>query len=60
MKKSREAHISASSLRNILTLRYDTALPSNLPSLSWSDFLNSNEKPSIEFIENELKKMGYL
>ena len=56
MKKSREAHISASSLRNILTLRYDTSLPSNLPSLSWSDFLNSNEKPSIEFIENELKK----
>ena len=56
MKKSREADISASSLRNILTLRYDPSLPSNLPSLSWSDFLNSNEKPSVEFIENELKK----
>jgi len=56
VKKSREADISASSLRNILTLRYDPSLPSNLPSLSWSDFLNSNEKPSVEFIENELKK----
>ena len=56
MKKSREVDISASSLRNILTLRYDPSLPSNLPSLSWSDFLNSNEKPSVEFIENELKK----
>ena len=56
MKKSREVDISASLLRNILTLRYDTSLPSNLPSLSWSDFLNSNEKPSVEFIENELKK----
>ncbi|SVB79478.1 uncharacterized protein METZ01_LOCUS232332, partial [marine metagenome] len=24
--------------------------------MSWPDFLNSNEKSSIEFIENELKK----
>ncbi len=56
MKKSREVDISASLLRNILTLRYDTSLPSNLPSLSWSNFLNPNEKQSIEFIENELKK----
>ena len=56
MKKSREVHISASSLRNILTFRYDTSLQSNLPSLAWSDFLNSNERPTVEFIENELKK----
>ena len=56
MEKSREIPISASSLRNILTLRYDPSLSSNLPSLSWKDFQNINEKPSIEFIENELKK----
>ena len=54
MKKSREAHISASSLRNILTLRYDPSLPSNLPSLSWSNFLNPNEKQSIEFIIQQI------
>jgi asparagine synthase (glutamine-hydrolysing) len=55
VEKSKKIAISAASLTNILTLRYDPSLPSDLPSLSSKDFQN-DEKPSIKFIEEEIKK----
>ena len=55
MEKSKKIVTSASVLRNILTLRYEPSIASDLPSLTWKDFQNK-EKPSIAFIENELKK----
>jgi asparagine synthase (glutamine-hydrolysing) len=55
VEKSKKVKTSASLLRNILTLRYEPSIPSDLPVLSWKDFQN-NKEPSIEFIENEIKK----
>tara|TARA_B110000438_G_C15799140_1_gene644285 strand:+ start:250 stop:1467 length:1218 start_codon:yes stop_codon:yes gene_type:complete len=55
VEKSKKIVTSASVLRNILTLRYEPSIASDLPSLTWKDFQNK-EKPSIAFIENELKK----
>ena len=55
MERSRKIVTSASVLRNILTLRYEPSTPSDLPLLTWKNFQNK-EKPSIEFIENEIKK----
>ncbi len=48
---------------NILTLRYNPTSHSLLPTLSWEDFIPTNEKPSLDFIqkvvENEIKnKIG--
>ena len=44
--------ISASSIVNILTLRYDPTLTPNLPKKSWKDFETNNESPNLEKIEN--------
>ena len=55
MEKSKKIITTASILRNILTLRYEPSIISDLPLLTWKDFQNK-EKPSITFIENEIKK----
>ena len=45
-----------SSITNILTLRYDPSITSNLPRKTWNDFKPLIEKPSIEFIEKSIAK----
>jgi len=47
--------IDTSEIRNILTLRYDTSLNSNLPKLFWKDFDESKEPFSVDNLENLLK-----
>jgi asparagine synthase (glutamine-hydrolysing) len=48
--------LTSSQIFNILTLRYDTSLTSNLTKLTWSDFLPSKNQPSLELIESLIKK----
>ena len=40
---------------NILTLRYNISLKTQLPKLSWKDFTPNNETPSIDFIEKTIE-----
>ena len=46
--------LEPSSLVNILTLRYDPSIESNLPKKTWKDFQPIDESPNIEFIENSI------
>ena len=46
--------LEPSSLVNILTLRYDPSIESNLPKKTWKDFEPIDESPNIEFIENSI------
>ena len=39
------------SIQEILTLRYDTTLTSNLPKLTWKDFESKNNNISLDLIE---------
>ena len=39
------------SIQEILTLRYDTTLTSNLPKLTWKDFESKNNNVSLDLIE---------
>ena len=39
------------SIQEILTLRYDTTLTSNLPKLTWQDFESKNNNVSLDLIE---------
>ena len=39
--------LNASSIVNILTLRYDPSINPNLPKKTWKDFESSNEVPNI-------------
>ena len=48
--------ISPSSVIDILTLRYDYSLPSNLPKKSWNDFVSAEENLNLDFIENLISK----
>ena len=48
--------ISPSSVTDILTLRYDLSLPSNLPKKSWSDFVSTEENLNLDFVENLISK----
>jgi len=48
--------LTSSQIFNILTLRYDTSLTSNLTKLTWSDFIPSKNQPSLELIESLIKK----
>ena len=47
-----KSSISSSSISNILTLRYDPSIISNLPKKSWKDFETINQPPDIKLIEN--------
>jgi len=46
--------LESSSLVDILTLRYDPSLKSNLPKKNWQDFKPINKVPNIEFIEKSI------
>ena len=46
--------ISSSSITNILTLRYDPSINSNLPKKTWKDFESTNGSPNLDFIENSI------
>tara|TARA_B100000029_G_scaffold401399_1_gene400575 strand:- start:1659 stop:2876 length:1218 start_codon:yes stop_codon:yes gene_type:complete len=46
--------IHPSSFKNILTLRYDPSIESNLPSKNWNDFSQSNESINADFIEKSI------
>ena len=46
--------LESSSLVNILTLRYDPLIESNLPKKTWKDFESIDETPNILFIENSI------
>jgi len=46
--------LESSSLVNILTLRYDPLIESNLPKKTWKDFESIDESPNILFIENSI------
>ena len=48
--------INASSIVNILTLRYDTNIIPNLPKKSWKDFVEDTNFSKIEIIENLILK----
>jgi len=48
--------LTSSQIFNILTLRYDTSQTSNLSKLKWSDFIPSENQPSLELIESLIKK----
>ena len=47
--------LDASSIVNILTLRYDPSISSNLPKKTWKDFVTTNEIPSTDFIETQIE-----
>lgn len=55
MAKSNEVTASASTIRNILTLRYDPTQNAILPSLKWTDF-KPTENASLEFIEKTMQE----
>lgn len=42
--------------QNILTLRYDPTLNSNLPKLNWKDFIPHNSNISLENIEQKIEE----
>jgi len=44
--------LSPLSVTDILTLRYDSSIPPNLPKKTWKDFETINQSPDIELIEN--------
>jgi len=44
--------INSSSIVNILTLRYDPSIISNLPKKTWNDFKSNNITSNTELIEN--------
>ncbi len=44
--------INASSIVNILTLRYDSSIIPNLPKKTWIDFKPNNTVPNIDVIED--------
>ena len=46
--------LESPSLVNILTLRYDPLIESNLPKKTWKDFESIDESPNILFIENSI------
>ncbi|MGY5148959.1 MAG: asparagine synthase-related protein [Candidatus Nitrosopumilus sp. bin_68KS] len=48
--------LNASSVVDILTLRYDPSISPNLPKKTWRDFEAINEPPNIELIENLISK----
>ena len=48
--------LNASSIVNILTLRYDPSINPNLPKKTWQDFESSNEIPNISFIETQIER----
>ena len=48
--------INHSSVIDILTLRYDLSLSSNLPKKSWNDFVPVEENLNLDLIENLISK----
>jgi len=48
--------LNASSIVNILTLRYDPSINPNLPKKTWKDFESSNDVPNILFIETQIEQ----
>ena len=48
--------LNASSVVNILTLRYDPSINPSLPKKTWKDFESSNEIPNISFIEKQIEQ----
>ena len=46
--------LNPSSIVNILTLRYDPNLKSNLPAKTWNDFVSTNNPLSIDSIEKSI------
>ena len=48
--------LNASSIVNILTLRYDPSINPSLPKKTWKDFESSNEIPNISFIEKQIEQ----
>ena len=47
--------LNASSIVNILTLRYDPSINPILPKKTWNDFETNNKIPDISFIEKQIK-----
>ena len=48
--------INPSSIVDILTLRYDPSIISNLPKKTWNDFKSNNVTSNTELIENLILK----
>ncbi len=48
--------LTSSSIVNILTLRYDPQISTNLPKKNWKDFQSNNVTPDIKLIENLITK----
>ena len=47
--------LNASSIVNILTLRYDPSITPILPKKTWNDFETNTEIPNILFIEKQIE-----
>jgi len=56
VEKSNSISLSPDSIKNILTLRYNSSVNPILPKLTWNDFTSTNNESSIEFIEKSMKK----
>jgi asparagine synthase (glutamine-hydrolysing) len=50
------SELNASSIVDILTLRYDPSINPNLPKKTWQDFESSNKIPNISFIETQIEE----
>lgn len=55
-ERSRENPLNPTSIRNILTLRYDASQKPILQKLSWHEFVSNDKTPSINFVENIIQK----
>ena len=55
MEESNSISISEDSIKNILTLRYNSKISSKLPKLTIDDFAQTNNDDSIEFIKKSMK-----
>lgn len=55
-ERSRENAPNPASIRNILTLRYDASQNPILQKLSWHGFVNNDQIPSIDFVEDIIQK----
>ena len=50
-------YIHTTSIKSILTLRYDSTLKPLLPKLSWQDFVESSTNNKIEHVESKIIKV---
>lgn len=48
------SQINPTSIKNILTLRYDSTIPPLIPKLNWQDFVLSDSHNETDYVENAI------